>query len=204
MPDAPPDKPQGGQQPRDAYDKANTFILTLTLVAAGLAAWFTGQQAESARQQIGVARDTEFRQLRAYVGVQSIIVRPVADGQRLTAEILVKNFGQTPASKVQITGQPITNETPDFSEKAWEALDRSASESLFPAADRTFIAYGRLLRSNDLFNRPSSVTTALVYGIISYQDIFGIPHETEFCHMVSPGQPGHQSTQVCEGHNHHN
>lgn len=204
MPDLLPDQPKGGQRRRDTHDWVNLFVLTLTLIAAGMAAWFTGQQAERARQQSAVTREDELRQLRAYVGVQSVSVRPMTDGQRLTADILIKNFGQTPASDVQIFAQPAANENPDFSEKAIRGLDHSAPESLFPGAERPFVAYGRLSSSNEMLNRPSSVTSALVYGVIWYRDIFGIHHATEFCHMVSPGQSGHQLAEACQGHNNHN
>ncbi len=88
MPDTTPNQPKGSQNRRDAYDKANTYILAATLIAAGCAAGFTGWQA-------WIARDQEHRTLRAYVVVKTKLTTS-RDGTTPYVEFTAENMGLTP------------------------------------------------------------------------------------------------------------
>jgi hypothetical protein len=115
----PPEPPESSsdpqQQGRDWHDVSSLAVWGATLFAAVVAAFSTGRQAYLANKQLRVARDglevsrdTERRQLRAYVFVAagSVTLRD----RTLTGVVDLKNSGQTPAydmttiSRLEIRG----------------------------------------------------------------------------------------------------
>jgi len=212
VPETRPDEYKCGKHSHDAHDWATLSILALTLIAAGFAAGITGWQAVSARQQLAVARDTELRQLRAYVGVESVTLRPLEAGRPLAADLHVKKFGPTPAGRVQVFGQPSAVREPDLSEKALRTFGHTAPESLVPTAERTITVGDAKVKEPDEMQdalhpskAPKLLTTdLLVYGLVSYRDVSDTTRSTEFCYIVSRGRVGQATSDACQDHNSHN
>jgi hypothetical protein len=69
-------------------------LLTLALAVLAYCAFRTAQE------QVGISRDTEIRQLRAYVGVLDHKIQDVALNSAPRVQISIKNFGSTPATNV--------------------------------------------------------------------------------------------------------
>src|SRR6267154_3828350 len=107
----PPESPKRSSTPsedgRDWHDVASLLVWGATLLAAVAAAFFTGRQAYLTNKQLRVARDvlsvtqdTEYRQLRAYVGTIPGGIENFGDPARQRFTITAKNFGDTPAYDV--------------------------------------------------------------------------------------------------------
>ena len=185
MPDAAPDQPKDSQHPRrDGYDKANTLILACTLVAAGLAAGFTGWQAWT-------ARDQEHRALRAYVVVKTEL-NPGGDGKSPHVKFTAENMGQTPVYNLFFS-------TEVFAEGRFgpEYL------SYTPIDCREDAARQRELKEGQTFSREASATSGIsslahtietmddafgnsqkvvAYGRVCYRDIFRDIHSVRLCY----------------------
>jgi hypothetical protein len=78
------------------------------------------RQADAAESQIAVAKDTEERQLRAYVFLSNVHIRVADNTNILDVKLDVKNFGNTPAKDYSfwacttIREQPLVNKLPDI------------------------------------------------------------------------------------------
>jgi hypothetical protein len=81
-------------------------IFTGILGASTVALWW------STRRLVRSAEDTSMRQLRAYVGVDNMLLRQVAAGEKPKMTIRTKNFGQTPAYKLTRWSTFVIAETP--------------------------------------------------------------------------------------------
>ncbi len=199
------------KQERDFHDWATLLILVLTLFAAGCAAMFTGwqawiarDQAESARQQLMIARDTELSQLRAYIGVETITLRPVANGSQVIADVTVKNFGVTPANSVKVT-----TATTIFLNKFDPATTLSKSPtvtsfSLFPGSTKMIASLGERIDNWNVWQSTQSIRAVLVFGIVEYSTIFSNAERaqqqtTRFC--VNAYQANAETLDSCLRYN---
>jgi hypothetical protein len=77
------------------FDWAALVVAVLALVTAGFAAWF-------ASDQVSVARDTEHRQLRAYIFVTQAGTTGLSTTKPTEAHVVIRNSGQTPAYDLSI------------------------------------------------------------------------------------------------------
>ena len=185
MPETPPDKSERSEQRRDAYDKANTLVLSLTLIAAGMAAYFTAQQAS-------IARDQEHRALRAYIVVTGQLITD-KDGQSVFAQLTYENMGQTPVYDLFFDGVPAVltqgEEMPFKSSLSYDC--KSNPEGMIHTRGRTFskMASERMGLSISNAGNPSTFSeifsatdrSAYVYGTVCYRDIFRAIHSIRVC-----------------------
>jgi hypothetical protein len=103
-------KPKPPTRHRDLLDHVGNLITFFTFLAALAAAIFTGRQVAILGQQLTVARDTEQRQLRAYVFPDHAVISNADDDvstQPVTIFMMFKNSGITPAYKVTNIGAAI-------------------------------------------------------------------------------------------------
>jgi hypothetical protein len=171
-------------------------------IAAGAAWW-----------QAHISRDTEYRQLRAYLSVSHSPM--TLDGSDARVLISVKHSGATPAYNVRVdvtatVGSYLLND------------EYLGDPTTMGGADNRRIA---ILNGNDNFNfsvsqhnaealqllaKPDdkrSVGHALyVHGVVRYQDIFGIEgnqpeRRYEFCFVFRPGIDAAGSERGCEKFN---
>ncbi len=185
MPDATPDQPKNNQHPsRDGYDKANTLILACTLIAAGLAAGFTGWQAS-------IAQDQERRTLRAYVVVKTEL-KAGSDGRPPHVKLIAENMGQTPAYDLFFSTEVFV-----------ESRFGPEYLSYTPIDCREGAARQRELKEGQTFSREASATSGIsslahtirtmddafgnsqkvvAYGRVCYRDIFHEIHSVRLCY----------------------
>jgi hypothetical protein len=103
------------------HDAAGFFTLWLVIVGGGQIGLFYWQlrlikvaaddakragiaaerAAKATEDAVELSRKTAQRQLRAYVGVQSIGFQPTQDAFKIRVKLVIKNFGQTPAFNYQ-------------------------------------------------------------------------------------------------------
>jgi len=180
---------------------ARSFRLTVaTTVAAIAAAIFAGfalmaswgslqesrRQATAAEDQVAVAKDTEQRQLRAYLIVRATKIDNFFQGGKAQVDGTFENLGQTPVYEATwFTGINVF-EYP----KARELQNKSCDEIMsLDENNRWFFGKqaGPLKDRDETFseNEISSIQngSAAIYfhGRVCYQDIFKIVRKTDFC-----------------------
>lgn len=185
MPDATPDQPKDSQQPRrDGYDKANTFILACTLIAAGLAAGFTGWQAS-------IAQDQERRTLRAYVIVKTELTTR-SDGTTPYIKLTAENMGQTPAYNLffattafieggsepeRVRYIPIDCREDAAHQREVSEGQTFSKEAFTGSGISSFIH--NIKTMNEAFGDSQKV---VAYGRVCYRDIFREIHSVRLCY----------------------
>ena len=187
MPDATPDQPKDSQHPRrDGYDKANTLILACTLVAAGLAAGFTGWQAS-------IAHDQERRTLRAYVVLDAELVAQRDTGQPVI-HFKVENMGQTPVYDLYFDlrmslAQPLYNGPP--AEPA-VVVDCSRPRLFVESSAGNTFSKTSSYETEPMWSDPDIETIAslfqreakpAVFGTACYRDVFNRWHTIRMCYQ---------------------
>ncbi len=172
-------------------EKSPEFWLLLgTLIAAGIAAYYT-------RQQWITADDYERRALRAYVGI--LDHTNVAQNNGLPPNIphfifKLKNSGQTPAFKVIRNGGIAVDKYPlpeSFDFKPSQNLVPIEPISIFPGVEWPLpIFLSRPLTTDEAAHISDGKNWRLyLYGDISYIDTFGRRHYTNYCfgyHVINP------------------
>jgi len=148
--------------------------------------------AVATRDAVTLARETSQRQLRAYVSVTGATITNFGSEQPVQAAVDIQNTGQTPAYKM--TGKtlittrefPISNPLPDMQ------VDNAAMD-LGPGAVFTLrIGTARPLTAQENATVRAGTLAIYVYGVIRYEDAFGVHHETAFrlCFRGDVGETG--------------
>lgn len=139
--------------------------------------------------------DTEKRQLRAYVtpSIQSSNI----DDASIFVILLIENFGQTPAKNCKISG--VVDMLPCPLPKGFvfrmpltefEQNSRIYPKATIPA--NVEILHKHAFTKNEILSNPNR--SAYVFGVLSYEDIFGDIHTTNFCYFLNPYSIGKGKT----------
>jgi len=164
------------------FSEPNRVIATFTVVLAlfgGFALW--------------IARDTEKRQLRAYVYEVPVLDKFTA-GEKLAVGILIKNGGQTPAYdfsvaiNAQISDYPQKESLVGVGLKPAKVLPHGEGLGDFVYQEHTMT----LLFANAPIVTPEQYQAVLkgissrlyVWGRIEYSDAFKERHYTNFCSVI--------------------
>lgn len=192
QPAADADKPQAKPEPKHWLEYAIFVFVIATALATGAAAYYT-------RQQWLTAEDTEERGLRAYVLPKYIVFEPDS------VQMSVENFGQTPAIQVKHFSswetRPIRQREAlctnfSFVEKGQCETDDKSTGSLSPHDPMTT---GNLLCDQvrpDAIKAQNGEIDLVLYGRITYADIFEKTHTTTFCDVIGP-----KGASFCNCHN---
>src|SRR5260370_24442209 len=115
----------------DAFERTTLAIAIVGVIVLCAYTGITGYQAN-------IARDTEQRQLRAYMSATAKSVENFNTNKPIVVRLLIKNFGQTPAYHVQICGWGIIIPYPVAPNAYFAECDyvaESGSLTLFPQAE---------------------------------------------------------------------
>jgi hypothetical protein len=172
---------------------------------------------EVANKSVGVASDTAYRQLRAYVGLQLIYIeQPGAtpsSGKYGRIVVKLKNFGQTPAHDATTIFSYIDAAIPNGRTAAQLPKDYDFNQASRPIeggpASLDYIEPGRELMSFGLLDDKSKFfdeeflkkRSLFVYGTISYVDVYNIKHARDFCYLYSRSFDPTINLAVTEIHN---
>jgi hypothetical protein len=147
------------------------LILTVQFLAFAV-------QAHLLRRSIESSEATARRQLRAYVHVEGQSLEPLSVGahaSRTRAHVILRNFGQTPAYGMTITGGATLGK--DFKQPAEELT--TTGGALGPGG--TFELFNNVTLDSPLLAQVQSGVIALfVYGTVRYRDTFGDNHLMTF------------------------
>jgi hypothetical protein len=180
----------------------SAITLILSLIAAGGAAAgayiaFNAfkearRQADAAETQIAVAKDTELRQLRAYLSVTGVVITDLEKGKRPVAQITIKNAGQTPANHVRRWADPIMMDkipAPNYVPVVMPTYPENSGTPVAPGGSLYITAFFDKELTDLEINAIKSKRYAMyVKGIVTYLDIFNVKRTTQF--YVSFGGPG--------------
>lgn len=206
------------QAQQDSADAAfwMAWISFATLTATLVALWFvkgtldatreavkdTSEATDAMRKANELAEDTAKRQLRAYVGVQSITIENVVMGLKPSAHIIAKNFGQTPADKFDLISYlalwPPDSENflvvPSDAEHSYSTLAPGTVSNAYPKL-------AEVMTPELLTLYGSGAVRIFAFGEIRYEDAFGDPRVTHFrCYMDKDCKPN--VTHNCLSGNH--
>jgi hypothetical protein len=193
---------------------------SLTLLAAGgaiaaalIAYWAyceARRQANAAWEQVGIFRDTEQRQLRAYLHISHgpITVSDNTAG----AEIYIAHSGQTPAYKIKLVGDiqvghfPLpdaeklnlpTGGIPIYEFGALYGTDPIEQRISMPINSNDAIEIQK--RSRDRLS--GGLQVFYLFGRVRYLDIFGNEWPYDFCFSFDPINDQKGSERGCEKYN---
>jgi hypothetical protein len=158
------------------------FVASLGAIAAALVASYQGW----------VARDTEKRQLRAYVFLESIRTAGMSEdsARDLSATIVFKNFGQTPAYNVRHTSSlKFADYPPPMTVFDYDATKRPIPvDTLGPQGGARNVVRSTetdLMSGSERKQLMKAQTKAIyVFGTISYEDAFGVKRCTSYRFMA--------------------
>ncbi|WP_148649423.1 hypothetical protein [Novosphingobium barchaimii] len=158
-----------------------TFWLGLVsaLVSAGglIAIIATIKQGRHANQ---IAQDSADHQLRAYLGVSEIKAALDRNGH-ITARLLIRNYGITPARNISAAIKGIVTEFPSVIDPKIHAIadNQPCPETLHPGSE--FDIYGSAAIP-DMKAVDRGDQGFYVYGDVHYDDFNGVRRRTSFCY----------------------
>lgn len=192
-------------QPDERHYRLNLKIFRFTVggaIIALLAAGFTGWQAY-------IAKDTETRQLRAYIAIESTDIPKIEEGTTLHINAIMENLGQTPAynagwiSGINVMKYPLPEE---IGNDTCTHVMNLPKRSKWVIAKKAFVEKIRPAPFNAAEVKDIKEGKAAVYfhGRVCYEDIFQEVHHTDFCMYwkLENGKAGNAS--FCENGNHGN
>jgi len=181
------------------------ILLFFTLVATGLAARFTYDQAVT-------ADDSEKRSLRAYIGIvhppNETMINAFFPPVVPTAVFDVKNFGQTPAYKVTFLGGMGIGPYPLPPDQNFAIENPGTAANpiiVFPGMldiGRIKSVSKRALTDDEISSIQDGKTKRLyAFGTISYADAFARSHYTNYCIGFYDLKIGKIDYEPCNYHN---
>jgi hypothetical protein len=192
------------------------LLLAFALLATTIAAYYTRQQWTVAQDQLAVMRNTEIRQLRAYLTVDHgpLMMTDTTAG----AEIRIQHAGLTPAYKVRLDAAvevapyylTATKLSDPFTLAGRQNFEYVALYGGEPIKNTISLPPGsfdaiRLVRSSDPL-KPLGDQRFYIHGSARYLDIFGIEdpqleRQYDFCFVFHPDRDPAGSEHGCEDYN---
>jgi hypothetical protein len=190
---------QAEEKQNSRYQKARTYfsewrnvVATLTLLFVGSYTVLTYFLLSSSHEQARISRDTEQRQLRAYISA-AVERYPDITAEHLELTMVMKNHGQTPAFDMRGWSIMVISEfspLPEGIVREGEAEMENQGDKtvLFPGEERrgaTLDGVGSVGKSRDPTEAERlgiqlGFKSLWVFGKITYQDAFGVDRFTRF------------------------
>jgi hypothetical protein len=216
MSDTPKNANGAEDQKRHWLDHAAVWVASAAALAAAAAAGVAAWQAHIANQQLAVARDTEGRQLRAYLYVRRYTI--VADQMTAAAKIEINHAGATPAYNIRLDAMILVDrylvgepKLPDVTSQSVGGVDRSQYSILYSTENIPKVI-SLPADSHEAMHLVWSKDPAIgdqrlyLFGVVRYLDIFGVEglqpeRRYEFCFVYHPERDPIGSERGCEKFN---
>lgn len=191
-------------------------LLAFALLATSIAAYYMRKQWAAAQAQLNIMRDTEIRQLRAYLAVDHgpLMITDATAG----AEVRIQHAGMTPAYKIRLDAAvevaPYYLSTTKLGDPSTMAARQSFEyvvlhggepiKQMISLPPDSFEAI-RLVKSSDP-QKPLGDQRFYLHGSVRYFDIFGIEEQSperryDFCFVFHPERDPAGSEHGCEHYN---
>lgn len=184
------------EQPRhDRFDKATLAVavvgVVVLAVSAGIMAWQAIETHEAvmvsaeatavANRQWLTARDTEERQLRAYISVDAAAETNFGHGLAPIFHVVLKNAGQTPAYNVRAMVGTDMNWFPIHGAYRTATATQPTPSVLGPGGlVHGIVPTARVLTDEENTDIATGIGAIYGFGTITYLDAFKRPHYTKF------------------------
>ena len=172
------------------------------------------RQANASEAQVGMAIDTEKRQLRAYILPFKMGIE-ITKENKVDATIIIKNFGQTPAHNFRhwacinirnlVVREFAIVDPTDL--PPWPAgitpsitVAQGDTSTIFPVffCEKNTVNL-RPLTSDELAAINAGTKAIFLYGKIEYDDIFGDHHHTAYLRLRIISPSGHSVVNAAQG-----
>jgi hypothetical protein len=196
--------PNSGQKGNDTPNAKRHWLDNLAVIAAGGAAVAAAVAAGVGAWQAYVGRDTEKRQLRAYVSIAQHGIENFGQPNQVSRTIR-KNYGLTPAYdlvpaqaaidviRIGATLPYTFNINPPPPQGGY---------TLFPTAEAPFEIRGHTLSQQQIALAKAGIEYQMaVWGIFYYRDAFDTSHYTRFCWLFRGEDMTESHAEACIGHN---
>ncbi|WP_321866775.1 hypothetical protein [Paraburkholderia tropica] len=200
-------------------DVAAFIVACIALVGAIASAWY-------AQRQVAVAKDTEERQLRAYVEVTSVSfaindniaearLAPKASASNppafthSTFVLHLKNFGTTPAHIISVNWQPATftgsgeiDPNFTFNDKAESVQMGIPTRPILNPGETLDTPINLTQRNLGILRiREAGKEGLLVFGNVTYEDTFRNRWQNKYCYLVLGSASASPRFAACDKHN---
>lgn len=206
------EKYEASQKDRPEHDRQTLLWAKRAGIGVGIYTLITLGIAIIALCQLQTARDTEMRQLRAYVGTGEISTIQQPKGIALQ----IANHGQTPAVDVKVFSNwtdfpadqgipvgfrfPEENDCPKDVAQGGQGNGVAGSGVLFPNEPMNSVVQRPLQcpsQAKRILDAIAAKRMIILYGHIEYRDVFDQPRVTTFCINWVPDS----SSTMCDRHN---
>lgn len=181
------------------HDVFGSVVGMLTLIVASAAAYYAREAARhtqagateaqrsatAAVRSVEVSEDTAKKQLRAYLCVEESVFLQEETLKFFSVQIIVKNYGQTPAYAVCIRAKAKTigEMKLDSFDRSVE-IDNSTEPTILGPGGRCAKSIKTILEDEELNEILIGTCHAMIVGTIHYIDIYQKPQFVEFCQRV--------------------
>jgi len=177
------------------FSRTDSFTLVIALCAVIIASW-----------QAWIARDTELRQLRAYVFIESESVKLKQATPLIAVDETNRNFGQTPSLMNVVKGafdlEGVSTDRDYGEEIAEDKMATFVEERTgIPGEDfKGHISSAAGPPESDLRQIGEGKKVIVMRGVISYTDVFSKWRKSEFCFFFDSVTPESQG-KLCKKYN---
>ena len=204
----PPVEPPPGDttKSRRILHLSDWLMVAVTVIIAVANFWTVGVM----RDQVRVSRDTEARQLRAYIKIEGGDLHGFYESGRPALELKVTNVGLTPASNLTVHAALFTPDSSPAPSKADLAKylgpglrDRPNEISLAPNQSWTSHVNSTsfVFPRNTIVSVHNGTNSLVVTGDVSYTDVFGESHDTQYCFIYNGKVGDERGNKQCLLHN---
>lgn len=171
------------------FSAAAAIAAAITTIVAGYAYVESRRQADAAWDQVSTARETEHKQLRAYVSVKvPNPIRNFGPNQTAELEIVLQNSGQTPALDTVVTGilflrpYPLPDAMDLTIPNSQTKTESGRGITLSPRDENVGIRLEREIAPavHDAAVE-GKIARYYAFGTVRYRDVFSIEHWSHFC-----------------------
>jgi hypothetical protein len=193
---------------KNTSNDKNSWIERLGVAFIGLGFLATAAAAAINAWQASVSRDTEERQLRAYVGVVPGAVENFGEPTKLVIRMSRKNYGATPAYEVGFSStnviiSPLNAVLPDVATPC-VSPNYSGLVTMFPGTElplTTNVVGADKISVNDINSVKIGAAALYFWGDVCYKDTFGKPHYTKYCWIYKGESMAAKDADECLQHN---
>jgi hypothetical protein len=197
------------------YETLQIILTAFILAAAIIAACIYGCQlsemqkatlaatkaAKAAEDSVVLAKQNAHLDQRAWMALASVSGAPNV-GEPFRVTITIRNTGKTPAKKVRIIPvvDPRADGSPPDFEKTVEDTAKSHETGPYGIVSDAVVPPSATSGSTITASKGALTPAALealkgqqrvfVYGKITYEDVFGVPHWVKFCNVLMQTEAG--------------
>jgi hypothetical protein len=184
-----PHAEKGGNEPKEGYWSNKRWKQPQVIVNAVLA-FFTFLILIVYSLQLGHMKWQARLDQRAWVGIESLENSTFQEEKPATVELLVRNTGKTPAKNFRIIGAFGTGPAgakPDFEKDLKWKKEYSVGLLMPNGTNRLPIQLKSVpvLTKEKIEEIKDHKFMVFVFGWITYDDVFGISHRTNFCYRLN-------------------